>query len=558
MNSGEGGPRLRLRNAFGPGAAALAFLSIVVPTPGRAQAPPTQVNPGAVGTEGTRNLQRLEQQQAPPVLEGPPVVGTPPAVNAAPLAPGVHFVLQSVTFDPSKFLSPAELDALAAPYVGKDVDFAALQKLVADVNALYGKKGIPTASAVLPPQTVRGGVVHIALVEGKLGKVTVKGNAYVSDSYVTDRIPLPPDATVDVPALTRDVNYFNLTNDAQLRALLQPGAAFGLTDVELAMQEPKQNSFDLFADNEGVDTTGQKEAGALFRRYGILDSLDLLTLYGTYSKGEFDGSGSYSIPFDLYGGRVGVSYTRDHIHIISGPFTGLAISGEFETAALNLSHPLYARDANLLSANFSASDTISKTDQIGAVFSDDTTYKWTTGVTMSHTTADNVTSISPAFVFANNRNQIFDQARDLRFFNGTASSTVLLVDPYSVVVNGAWQWTLQKFLPADQLFEIGGPTTVRGYAANALGGDSGYYVDVELHRGLKELFDGLDGYLFADNGHVFNPVPSHRAIVSTGAGLDYTFASRLTAQLSVAFPLARTVPQHDEYRLLGRLIFHVL
>jgi hemolysin activation/secretion protein len=553
---------LRCCEGLLPAAAVALVLSIWAPA-SEAQAPPPAppnpgINPGAVGTEGSRTLQQLEQQYPPPTLQGPPVVGTPPAVSEAPLAPGVHFVLKAVTFDASKFLTPAELDALAAPDIGKDVDLAELQKIVDAVNALYGKKGVVTARAVLPPQTVRDGTVHIALVEGKLGQVTVKGNEYVADHYVTDRIPLPPDQTIDVPGLARNVNYFNLTNDAQLRALLQPGASFGLTDVQLAVQEPKRNTVDLFADNEGVDTTGEKEAGGLFRRYGLFDSLDLLTLYGTYSKGELDGSGSYSIPIDLYGGRIGVSYTRDHIHIIYGPFTSLAISGESQTAAINASHPLYAADAFLVAANLSASDTISKTDEVGSLVSDDTTYKWSSGLTFSRTTADSSMSISPLFVLANSRDQVLDTTRDFRFFNGTANATTVIVAPYSLVFSGAWQWTSQKLLPADQLFEIGGPTTVRGYASNALGGSSGYYADLELHRSLAGVLAGLDGFAFLDQGQVFNPVPSHRGLVAPGLGLDWTYESRITAELTAAFPVARTVPQHDSYRLLGRLVVHIM
>jgi hemolysin activation/secretion protein len=433
-----------------------------------------------------------------------------------------------------------------------------LQKIVDAVDALYEKKGIVTARAALPPQTVHEGVVHIALVEGKLGQVTVKGNEYVSNDYITGRIPLAAGTTIDVPDLERDVTRFNLTNDAQLRALLQPGASFGLTDVELAVQEPKRNTFDLFADNQGVDTTGQKEAGGLYRRYGVLDSLDLITLYGTYSKGELDGSGSYSLPFDIYGGRVGASYTRDHIHIIHGPFTNLAISGESSTAAVNASHPLYAAGALLVAADLSASDTISKTDEVGSLVGDDTTYKVSSGLSFSRTTADSSLNVSPLFVFANNHNQILDATRDFRLFNGTANGTTALVAPYSLVISGAWQWTSQKVLPADQLFEIGGPTTVRGYPSNALGGNSGYYINLEVHRGLAAILAGLDSFVFIDHGQVFNPVPSHRALVAPGLGFDWTYDSRVTAELSAAFPAARTVPQHDTYRLLGRLVVHLM
>jgi hypothetical protein len=44
-------------------------------------------------------------------------------------------ILKRVKFDKSFFITPAELDAIAAKYIGTKVDLAALQRLVQDVKA---------------------------------------------------------------------------------------------------------------------------------------------------------------------------------------------------------------------------------------------------------------------------------------------------------------------------------------------------------------------------------------------------------------------------------------
>src|SRR3546814_3789117 len=68
----------------------------------------------------------------------------------------------------------AELDALAADYIGRQVAFDDLQQIAQRVTDLYLRRGYYLAQAVLPVQEVVDGVVEISVVEGRLGQVTVQ------------------------------------------------------------------------------------------------------------------------------------------------------------------------------------------------------------------------------------------------------------------------------------------------------------------------------------------------------------------------------------------------
>lgn len=517
-----------------------------------------QLNPNALGNQQLRQQQRLEQQQSPDLVpQESPIINQQPQPENNLSAAGPAFQLNGVTFDKSAFLTPAELDAIASHYVGRKVDLAELQKLTEDVNALYQSKGLVTDSAIVRPQRVTGGVVHITLVEGRLGKADVQDNVATSDTYVFKRLPLNPGEVLDVPKLSDDTIFFNRTNDSQIRVLLQPGASFGQTDVVLAMQEPPRNSLDIFGDNEGVDSTGMWEGGGLFRRHSTLFSDDRFTAYAVGALGSFNGNFSYNLPIDVWGDRIGISYQRNHINIIQGPFQNLKISGWGQTGEVDFTHPVIATQQWLLTANLSASVATSKTDQAGFFVAKTTTQKATTGFSVTHSTAEHTITVSPSVSMARSRNGILDQSRYIREIGGTGRGFFDVGYDLSVVGLFGAQYSPQRLLPADQLFQIGGATTVRGYPVDALAGDSGYYLNGELHRNLDPFVKGLDAFAFYDWGSVFAVAPTVKSLESIGYGWDYEFRNLASFQFTMAFPLKNQLPKQDEFVIYARVLWHV-
>ncbi len=210
--------------------ACLLVSSFLAPLPAQAQ----NANPGQIDNEIRRQQEQIERQTQPRKFDGNAVIA-PSRETPVQLRPGgPSFRLKDVRFNESKFLSAAELDAIKRKYVGRTVDFAQLQLLLADVNKLYEAKGVVTGVATLPPQNVDTGVVTIKLTEGRLGRSSMDGLRQTSPEYVTQRVAVPARGEViDVPKISRDISWFNRTNDAQIKALLQPGTSFGLTDLQL-------------------------------------------------------------------------------------------------------------------------------------------------------------------------------------------------------------------------------------------------------------------------------------------------------------------------------------
>ena len=517
------------------------------------------INPGAIDSEIQRQRERTERQLQPPRQQGPGVVG-PARQPAGAIRPGgPKFVLRAVAFDESKFLSKEELDGIIAPYIGRPVDFSDLQKILQAINDLYAKKGVVTGIATLPPQKADKGIVKIKLTEGKLGRVSMEGNVQTSRDYIMSRVNLgKPGETLDVPRVSREVTWFNKTNDVQIRTLLQPGSTFGLTDVQMAVTDPAINTWQVFFDNQGVQSTGRYQGGTYYRRHGMLGIDDRLTFYGTGSHGNLNGNVSYNIPFNPLGGRLGVSYTRGKIKIVDGPTEPLDVTGNSEQASVNVAQPFYIDDSwiALLNLAHTYGKSVSKFSDTTIV--DDRSQKETAGFSITHSGAEHAISIAPAANYVKSHSEVLNRDRYFYLFTGTVSALFKLPSDFSVSMLGSYQYTWEKLLPGDQLFTIGGPTTVRGYPTSVASGDSGYYANAELHRAMPSPFYALDVFMFYDRGETYSTFPAVRLLNSAGAGMSLSVAPALTYEIAYAHPLTEIIADQQKHQFYGRVTFRPL
>ncbi|SCB10730.1 Hemolysin activation/secretion protein [Bradyrhizobium shewense] len=517
------------------------------------------INPGVIQNDVDRQRRQLEQQSAPPKLTGPAVIGGEREKSQLLKPGGPKFRLRKVTFDESKFITPAELDEIAKKYVGKDVDIASLLQLVADINAVYAARGIVTGIATLPEQDAKGGVVRVKLTEGRLQKTTVEGNKQTRTDYILDRVKEPEGEVLDVPKLNRDVIWFNRTNDVQIKALLQPGTSFGLTDLQFAVIEPPVDTLQLFTDNQGSENTGRWEGGAFYKRHGLFGVDDRLTFYGVRSDGNLNGNVAYSIPVNPWGGRAGVSYTEGKIKIVQGPFVALDVTGRSSQAAVNFSQPVWVTQdwLVLLNAALTEGKTVSRFATVAVT--DDHYDKTTAGISVTKSGNTYSITVSPAVNYIAWHDYVLGNNRAFNTYTGSLIATSAAgPQNFSANVLASWQYTQEKLLPGDQIFSIGGPTTVRGYPSNAASGDSGYYLNAELHYNWSQWLRGFDTYIFTDWGAVYSTFPGVTEMASVGVGFSWTYASFMTFEANYATPLKMAVSTQNHYEAYGRVIFRPL
>lgn len=509
-------------------------------------------DPGSVSNESRRNQQQLKRDTDPDV-SGPAVVG--PAAPPAVIGPsgGPTFILKKIVFDKSEFIPEQELNALAAPYIGRRVDNAELQRLLKSVNDIYAARRQITAIAYLPKQNLKSGVLHVGIVEGRVGDVSIRGAKSIKPEAINNAVKLTPGKVVDVPKLEDQVALYNRGHLAQVQAALQPGVSFGLTNIDLSVLEPPKNLLQVFVDNQGIASVGEYQLGANFQHYGLLGIDDRFTFYGVLARGNRNANMSYDIPINPWSGRAGVSFSTGNIAVYKGAFRDLNIKGTSQNMAVNMSQPLFVNSAFAFLVNGALSRSNSASTQSDIEITDNVTRKETIGVTMSYTSESVSANFSPNFSFAHTTFKVVDAAQDFQVINATLSASARLPLGFVATSFHAGQWANEKLLAGDQLIQIGGPTTVRGYPTSGVAGYAGYYGNVELHHNLNGLLNGLDAFGFIDHGAVYSTFPSSVYLTSAGAGLSYNPGKYWVADVSIGTPLRDEIPDRPNYFIYFRL-----
>ena len=122
----------------------------------------------------------------------------PPLIDGGP-----QFILKQVLFDGNHVLPDKELQKLAAPYLGKKITFMDLRTLSETVTTYCRASGYSLNRAYFVPQKIAGGVVHINILEAKVGKILVQGNKYFSSKVYSQAILLRKDRISDTRILSK-------------------------------------------------------------------------------------------------------------------------------------------------------------------------------------------------------------------------------------------------------------------------------------------------------------------------------------------------------------------
>lgn len=511
---------------------------------------PSTVAPGALGHQSNEMSRHYLHRHAQSKVWVPVIHVNPQGKQRLPAPGGPHFVLRKVVFPPSHFLTKPELDAVIRPYMGHSVDYRDLGLIVRQIDGLYTKAGILTGRAILPPQVVRNGLVHIDLIEGRLGQVVVSGNHYTKTRTIIQSLGLHPGAVVDVRTLRAALINYNRNNPNQLNAALRPGANFGLTNIDILTAEPPRYSAEVFGDNEGVSSTGRYEGGVYLGDRSLFGYNDSLSVYALGSNGSTYGYLAYAMPVTNSGGRVGVSFDRSQIAIVRGPYQAINITGHSWTGAVNYTQPLLSSLHWQLDGVASVTDTESVTD--------------ISGVSLGRTDLPGASLGEDLHYYASGTSVEFESAlaydlasvpltpeRRLEIVTGETSWLQQIAGPWSTLVRLGWQWSPQANLPSVSLYQLGGAENLRGYNQGLVAGDAGYTVTGEVRRAVTPWFTAL---AFVDQGSVFAPHPATLTLTDVGVGGQWRWRSWLSGSLSVAYADHTVVPDQRPYQVFARIV----
>ena len=491
---------------------------------------------------------------------------TPQAMPAVPSSPVASFHLKSISLRGVRALDKNELEALASPYLNREVTLSDLEALAQSVGEKYRERGYFLAEAVIPVQTVVDGVVEISVIEGRLGRITVNvtPDAPISEAVVRAFLaPLKRGHALNGPQYERVILLLSDLPGIRVASRLEEGVETGTTDLTVEVSAARRWIFSLDADNQGTKETGQYRFGGSARwasPFGVGDNLDarlMVSDNGNLTAGRL----SYEGPLGARGLRGGIGFAHVNYQI-GGDFAELDPRGTADILEATLNYPLirsrrqnlYLRmgvDTKQLEDNYRALDIKFK--------------KRIDGIRLGGSWERRDTLLGGGYWALagdwyhgrlNIRDELgkdIDRSPDGRKTEGNFNKFSLqgsrlqrIIDRHSLYLSLGGQWT-NKNLDASEKLSLGGAQAVRAYLSSQALVDKGYIGSVEWRWSLNDtmtpfaFYDYGSGWLSADplSGETGN----HQKLQGTGIGLQWARAGNFSVLATVAWRVGSS-PSH--------------
>jgi hemolysin activation/secretion protein len=446
--------------------------------------------------------------------------------------------VNAFVFEGSTVFSEQELARVTEPWTGRAITSEELEEAREAVTQHYVQRGYVTSGALIPDQSVDGGVVRIQVVEGRLAEVRVEGARWFRPDYFRARLLRAGRPPVDVGALERQLELFQ--RDPRIErvlAQLLAGERPGESVLVLRVEEARQYSLLLEGGNDYSPSLGGWGGSVDWAFSNAIGRGEELSGWVDLAEGLREYVGQLEVPLGPYDTRVGLHALYAKTRVVDEDFVSLDIESESLTYGTTLRYPFYRDASHELWLGLVAERRQSESRLLGEEFC------FQPPVTDCNPTI----TVARAFQEWNWRSQ-----RDAVAVRSMVSVGLGLFGATTQgEVDGeyvAWLaqarfahrfperlWAVELLVRADlqiagdpllsiEKFAMGGPESVRGYRENRLVRDNAVVGSVELRVPLWRSALGrpiVQLAPFADVGHGWDDspgLPSH-TLASVGVGL---------------------------------------
>jgi hemolysin activation/secretion protein len=475
---------------------------------------------GALAAEAPTSGGQIQQIPPAPVPErAPPEIRIEPAAPpAAPAPDQVKVRVGSLRVTGQTLYSEAELVAVAEFRPGSELTLTDLRGMAARIANHYRRNGYVVAQAYLPPQDIKNGVVTIAVLEGRYGKITLRNQSNLSDAQANRLLDgLNSGDIIAIAPLESRLLLLSDIPGVNVRSTLSPGAEVGTSDLLVDVTSGRRVTGSVEADNHGNRYTGEYRVGATVNINNLAGNGDVASFRAlTSGSGLKYGRASYQMQFGK--ATLGVAYTALEYRL-GKEFAPLMAHGTAEIASVYGSYPLIrARNNNLyLLGGYDYKTFEDKVDLTGAV-TDKSADVWWVGLHGNHFDSfagggANSYSVTQSFGDLDietpaARAVDAATARSNGTYHKTAYHAARLqrvTDRVSLYggINGQFA---SKNLDISEKMGLGGPYAVRSYPVGEAYADEGYVVNLEARFLLPKFSASMPGQMhlvgFVDSGRV--------------------------------------------------------
>ena len=516
---------------------------------------------GATGTALAQTAPNIggQIQQIPPLPSPPPSrpelkVERP---QAAPLttSPGAKVRVHALRVTGETLFSESELVGAAGFTPDQELDLSQLRRMAGAITSFYNRRGYFVAQAYLPAQTIEGGTVTIAVLEGIYDKVGLHNPTRLSDRVAWGVLNgIGQGDTIALAPLERRLLLLSDIPGIAVSSTLAPGSAVGTSDLDVRLRRTPLISGSLEADDAGDRYTGSYRGGGTLNINNPLGLGDLATVRVlTSGSGLTYVRAAYQV--EVGDATVGAAYTHFQYHL-GKEFAALDASGTEDIGSLYASYPLVrTRDDNLYAlADF---DERGFEDDVGQTSfrSNRRDAVGTLGLNGNH--HDGLWGGGwDVFSLSGSVGDLDIRTDSVRALDATTAKTnggyaklafqadrlQTIAGPFSLYGDVRGQLA-SKNLDISEKMELGGAYGVRAYPEGEGYGDEGYIATAEARYLLPTFGRGFPGRVqligFFDTGSVRfeeNPyVAGRNTLTRSGAGVGATWIANNNFQIKASY-----------------------
>jgi hemolysin activation/secretion protein len=526
---------------------------------------------GAVHAQISVPLNQLPRPRDEPLPEPPPVVPKPkielpppPAPGAPALSGGIRVTVRAFRFVGNTVIPEAELQEIAAPYVGRSIGNAELEELRLAITRRYVEAGYVNSGAIVPDQDVSDGVITIQIVEGRLSEIIIGGPNRFAADYLRDRIALGAGPPLNVNELQERMQI--MLQDPQIERMsaeLAPGVERGDAVLRVDVAEAKRFLAGITIDNNRSPVVGENQAELFFGARNLLGRGDTWFLRTAFTEGLQDYSGGFTLPLTARGLLFFLRGTHTNSKVVEEPLAQLDLRSESESVEAGLSYPLLetVRGSLVASVQYAYRTTQNTFLGLPSPFIPGAP-DGRNSISVVRVGLDGVAR-APAEVVAGR----VLVSRGIEAFGSTVNGDPLIPDTRFTAVLGQLQWVRQVVPRVGQIvlrgdvqlanepllsperYSLGGLDSVRGYRKDLYVRDNGWFASLEYRHLVGHLpvrpnpAPGEGAFrlvAFADGGQAWDknaPPNVPKTLSSIGAGARWEIATGVEAQIFYGYAL---------------------
>lgn len=474
------------------------------------------------------------------------------------------FEIRNYQVEGNSLISEDELEAILAPFTGKERDFGTVQEAHEAVEQAYRSRGFYMVVVTLPEQEIEKSVIRLKVMEKHIGKIRVEGNHFFDPENIRRSVPVLREGDApNLNALSRSLKLANENPAKKINVSLQNSDIENEIDANIAVKDEKPWKAGVTANNTGTRETGSSRLGLLLQHANIANLDHLLTLQYITSPEKPDRvsifSAGYRLPFYSAGSSLDLigAYSNVDSGTISAAGTNIDVSGKGTILGTRFNQNL-TRIGNYehkITLGIDYRDYDNNVDFLGIQLGNDITVHPASLTYAGNWTANK----SNAGFYVTDMQNLpgnwggKDSASDFESARAGASRNFNIIRfgaNLSYAVGGDWQaraavngqYTDDPLVASEQ-YGIGGSNSVRGFDEREFADDRGYSGSIEIYTpdlcrllGIKEIQSRA--LVFYDRGYVsrLDPLPGETKsteIASIGPGLRITDGKKFSVSVDL-------------------------